>query len=219
MTRRYFEARPLQRGPHSSSQWKRPGKKDATDRQLRRRAFHVALMCCADSVPRRALGNQRSRPAPTCQSTVSRLTYTLTSWAFTTGAAGREVSAGAVCLSLGYAAWPISAFGFVRTFPRGKSCARPAARSPSGGRDRTSMIYFGEPRSNAGCSNWTSGSPESDCYHAGWDRRPNLAAAGMSAAHYARTARSTTAAVAADARWHRTGRRNGGKTQVSRSRR
>jgi DNA-binding IclR family transcriptional regulator len=137
----YFEARPLSTRSAQQQAMKRPGKKVATDR-----SFVVALSRGLDVL--RAfhpndglLGNQEiaartNLPKPT----VSRLTYTLTKLGYLTPVPRFEK------YQLGYAALANLGVRHLSEPFREEVMRETGGAVAVGGRDRTSMIYFGQSR-------------------------------------------------------------------------
>src|SRR3982075_3630517 len=147
-TEGYFEARPLSTRSAAQQAMKRPGKKVATDRSfvvaLSRgldvlRAFHPS-----DGV----LGNQESAartnlPKPT----VSRLTYTLTKLGYLTPVPRFEkYQLAPPAMALGYAALANLGVRHLSEAYREQVMRETGGAVAVGGRDRLSMIYFGQSR-------------------------------------------------------------------------
>src|ERR1700689_2289130 len=144
----YFEARPLSTRSARRQAMKRPGKKVATDR-----SFVVALSRGLDVL--RAfhpndglLGNQefaaRTKiPKPT----ISRLTYTLTKLGYLTPVPRFEkYQLSPSAMSLGYAALANLGVRHLSEAYREELMRETGGAVAVGGRDRLSMIYFGQSR-------------------------------------------------------------------------
>src|SRR5213080_1610314 len=144
----YFEARPLSTISAQQQPMKRPGKKTATDRN-----FVVALSRGLDVL--RAfhpndglLGNQEiaartNLPKPT----VSRLTYTLTKLGYLTPVPRFEkYQLAPSAMALGYAALANLGVRHLSEPFREEVMRETGGAVAVGGRDRTSMIYFGQSR-------------------------------------------------------------------------
>jgi len=125
---------------------KRPAKKVATDRSFRRRVSRGLEMLCAHFIPTTGfLAIRRSRPVRTCQSQPFALTYTLTKTGLSyTGSPLREVSACAISHGAGYAALANLGVRHLSEAYREKVMRETGGAVAVGGRDRTSMIYFGQ---------------------------------------------------------------------------
>src|SRR6202165_5184931 len=147
-TEGYFEARPLSTRSAQQQAMKRPGKKVATDR-----SFVVALSRGLDVL--RAfhpndglLGNQEiaartNLPKPT----VSRLTYTLTKLGYLTPVPRFEkYQLAPSAMALGYAALANLGVRHLSEPFREEVMRETGGAGAVGGRDRTSMIYFGQSR-------------------------------------------------------------------------
>src|SRR5450432_2297735 len=147
-TEGYFEARRLSTNYSQQQAMKRPGKKAATDR-----SFVVALSRGLDVL--RAfhpndglLGNQEiaartNLPKPT----VSRLTYTLTKLGYLTPVPRFEkYQLAPSAMSLGYAALANLGVRHLSEPFREEVMRETGGAVAVGGRDRTSMIYFGQSR-------------------------------------------------------------------------
>src|ERR1700687_2994018 len=147
-TEGYFEARPLSTRSAQQQAMKRPGKKVATDR-----SFVVALSRGLDVL--RAfhpndglLGNQEiaartNLPKPT----VSRLTYTLTKLGYLTPVPRFEkYQLAPSAMALGYAALANLGVRHLSEPFREQVMRETGGAVAVGGRDRTSMIYFGQSR-------------------------------------------------------------------------
>src|ERR1700687_1755828 len=147
-TEGYFEARPLSTRSAQQQAMKRPGKKVATDR-----SFVVALSRGLDVL--RAfhpndglLGNQEiaartNLPKPT----VSRLTYTLTKLGYLTPVPRFEkYQLAPSAMALGYAALANLGVRHLSEPFREEVMRETGGAVAVGGRDRTSMIYFGQSR-------------------------------------------------------------------------
>src|SRR6202165_650698 len=147
-TEGYFEARPLSTWSAQQQPMKRPGKKVATDR-----SFVVALSRGLDVL--RAfhpndglLGNQEiaartNLPKPT----VSRLTYTLTKLGYLTPVPRFEkYQLAPSAMALGYAALANLGVRHLSEPFREEVMRETGGAVAVGGRDRTSMIYFGQSR-------------------------------------------------------------------------
>src|SRR3981189_2188396 len=147
-TEGYFEARPLSTRSARQQQMKRPGKKVATDR-----SFVVALSPGLDVL--RAfhpndglLGNQEiaartNLPKPT----VSRLTYTLTKLGYLTPVPRFEkYQLAPSAMALGYAALANLGVRHLSEAYREEVMRETGGAVAVGGRDRLSMIYFGQSR-------------------------------------------------------------------------
>src|ERR1700687_3420477 len=147
-TEGYFEARPLSTRSAQQQAMKRPGKKVATDR-----SFVVALSRGLDVL--RAfhpndglLGNQEiaartSLPKPT----VSRLTYTLTKLGYLTPVPRFEkYQLAPSAMALGYAALANLGVRHLSEAYREEVMRETGGAVAVGGRDRFSMIYFGQSR-------------------------------------------------------------------------
>src|ERR1700682_168496 len=147
-TEGYFEARPLSTWSAQQQPMKRPGKKVATDR-----SFVVALSRGLDVL--RAfhpndglLGNQEiaartSLPKPT----VSRLTYTLTKLGYLTPVPRFEkYQLAPSAMALGYAALANLGVRHLSEAYREEVMRETGGAVAVGGRDRLSMIYFGQSR-------------------------------------------------------------------------
>src|ERR1700737_4795192 len=147
-TEGYFEARPLSTRSAQQQAMKRPGKKVATDR-----SFVVALSRGLDVL--RAfrpndglLGNQEiaartNLPKPT----VSRLTYTLTKLGYLTAVPRFEkYQLAPSAMALGYAALANLGVRHLSEPFREEVMRETGGAVAVGGRDRTSMIYFGQSR-------------------------------------------------------------------------
>ena len=192
---------------------KRPGKKVATDR-----SFVVALSRGLDVL--RAfhpndglLGNQEiaartNLPKPT----VSRLTYTLTKLGYLTPVPRFEkYQLAPSAMSLGYAALANLGVRHLSEAYREEVMRATGGAVAVGGRDRHSMIYFGQSR------NGLTLGVQLDV-----GSRIPIATTAMGRAYIwalpdderyrfvARIARALWQPLAADARWHRTFRRNRG---------
>src|SRR5450631_613016 len=144
----YFEARRLSTSSAQQQAMKRPGKKVATDR-----SFVVALSRGLDVL--RAfhpndglLGNQEiaartNLPKPT----VSRLTYTLTKLGYLTPVPRFEkYQLAPSAMALGYAALANLGVRHLSEPFREEVMRETGGAVAVGGRDRTSMIYFGQSR-------------------------------------------------------------------------
>jgi DNA-binding IclR family transcriptional regulator len=144
----YFEARPLSTSSAQQQAMKRPGKKVATDR-----SFVVALSRGLDVL--RAfhpndglLGNQEiaartNLPKPT----VSRLTYTLTKLGYLTPVPRFEkYQLAPSAMALGYAALANLGVRHLSEAYREEVMRATGGAVAVGGRDRLSMIYFGQSR-------------------------------------------------------------------------
>src|SRR5450755_4651663 len=144
----YFEARPLSTRSAQQQAMKRPAKKVATDR-----SFVVALSRGLDVL--RAfrpndglLGNQEiaartNLPKPT----VSRLTYTLTKLGYLTPVPRFEkYQLAPSAMALGYAALANLGVRHLSEPFREEVMRETGGAVAVGGRDRTSMIYFGQSR-------------------------------------------------------------------------
>src|SRR6266478_4993593 len=144
----YFEARPLSTRSAQQQAMKRPGKKVATDR-----SFVVALSRGLDVL--RAfhpndglLGNQEiaartNLPKPT----ISRLTYTLTKLGYLTPVPRFEkYQLAPSAMSLGYAALANLGVRHLSEPFREEVMRETGGAVAVGGRDRLSMIYFGQSR-------------------------------------------------------------------------
>src|SRR5256885_7638524 len=144
----YFEARPLSTRQSTADEMKRPGKKTATDR-----SFVVALSRGLDVL--RAfkpndglLGNQEiaartGLPKPT----VSRLTYTLTKLGYLMPVPRFEkYQLAPAAMALGYAALANLGVRHLSESFREEVMRETGGAVAIGGRDRTSMIYFGQSR-------------------------------------------------------------------------
>src|ERR1700736_5605953 len=144
----YFEARRLSTSSARQQAMKRPGKKAATDR-----SFVVALSRGLDVL--RAfhpndglLGNQEiaartNLPKPT----VSRLTYTLTKLGYLTPVPRFEkYQLAPSAMALGYAALANLGVRHLSEPFREEVMRETGGAVAVGGRDRTSMIYFGQSR-------------------------------------------------------------------------
>src|SRR3981081_3875605 len=147
-TEGYFEARPLSTISAAQQAMKRPGKKVATDR-----SFVVALSRGLDVL--RAfhpndglLGNQEiaartNLPKPT----VSRLTYTLTKLGYLTPVPRFEkYQLAPSAMALGYAALANLGVRHLSEPFREEVRRETGGAVAVGGRDRASMIYFGQSR-------------------------------------------------------------------------
>src|SRR5437588_1575693 len=147
-TEGYFEARPLSTRSAQQQAMKRPGKKTATDRN-----FVVALSRGLDVL--RAfhpndglLGNQEiaartNLPKPT----VSRLTYTLTKLGYLTPVPRFEkYQLAPSAMALGYAALANLGVRHLSEAYREEVMRETGGAVAVGGRDRLSMIYFGQSR-------------------------------------------------------------------------
>jgi DNA-binding IclR family transcriptional regulator len=147
-TEGYFEARPLSTRTAQQKPMKRPAKKVATDR-----SFVVALSRGLDVL--RAfqpndglLGNQEiaartNLPKPT----VSRLTYTLTKLGYLTPVPRFEkYQLTPSAMSLGYAALANLGVRHLSEAYREEVMRATGGAVAVGGRDRLSMIYFGQSR-------------------------------------------------------------------------
>src|SRR5450432_932653 len=147
-TEGYFEARRLSTNSSQQQAMKRPGKKAATDR-----SFVVALSRGLDVL--RAfhpndglLGNQEiaartNLPKPT----VSRLTYTLTKLGYLTPVPRFEkYQLAPSAMALGYAALANLGVRHLSEPFREEVMRETGGAVAVGGRDRTSMIYFGQSR-------------------------------------------------------------------------
>src|SRR6202158_2340959 len=147
-TEGYFEARPLSTISAQRQAMKRPGKKVATDR-----SFVVALSRGLDVL--RAfhpndglLGNQEiaartNLPKPT----VSRLTHTLTKLGYLTPVPRFEkYQLAPSAMALGYAALANLGVRHLSEPFREEVMRETGGAVAVGGRDRTSMIYFGQSR-------------------------------------------------------------------------
>src|SRR3984893_4921291 len=147
-TEGYFEARRLSTSSAQQQAMKRPGKKVATDR-----SFVVALSRGLDVL--RAfhpndglLGNQEiaartNLPKPT----VSRLTYTLTKLGYLTPVPRFEkYQLAPSAMALGYAALANLGVRHLSEPFREEVMRETGGAVAVGGRDRTSMIYFGQSR-------------------------------------------------------------------------
>src|SRR6202158_4249106 len=147
-TEGYFEARPLSTRSAQQQAMKRPGKKVATDR-----SFVVALSRGLDVL--RAfhpndglLGNQEiaartNLPKPT----VSRLTYTLTKLGYLTPVPRFEkYQLAPSAMALGYAALANLGVRHLSEAYREEVMRETGGAVAVGGRDRLSMIYFGQSR-------------------------------------------------------------------------
>src|SRR6202795_4109335 len=147
-TEGYFEARRLSTSSARQQAMKRPGKKAATDR-----SFVVALSRGLDVL--RAfhpndglLGNQEiaartNLPKPT----VSRLTYTLTKLGYLTPVPRFEkYQLAPSAMALGYAALANLGVRHLSEPFREEVMRETGGAVAVGGRDRTSMIYFGQSR-------------------------------------------------------------------------
>src|SRR5437773_265991 len=147
-TEGYFEARPLSTRSAQQQAMKRPGKKVATDR-----SFVVALSRGLDVL--RAfqpndglLGNQEiaartNLPKPT----VSRLTYTLTKLGYLTPVPRFEkYQLAPSAMALGYAALANLGVRHLSEPYREELMRETGGAVAVGGRDRHSMIYFGQSR-------------------------------------------------------------------------
>src|SRR6202165_269628 len=147
-TEGYFEARPLSTRSAQQQAMKRPGKKVATDR-----SFVVALSRGLDVL--RAfhpndglLGNQEiaartNLPRPT----VSRLTYTLTKLGYLTPVPRFEkYQLAPAAMALGYAALANLGVRHLSEAYREELMRETGGAVAVGGRDRLSMIYFGQSR-------------------------------------------------------------------------
>src|ERR1700687_2298951 len=147
-TEGYFEARPLSTWSAQQQPMKRPGKKVATDR-----SFVVALSRGLDVL--RAfhpndglLGNQEiaartNLPKPT----VSRLTHTLTKLGYLTPVPRFEkYQLAPSAMALGYAALANLGVRHLSEPFREEVMRETGGAVAVGGRDRTSMIYFGQSR-------------------------------------------------------------------------
>src|SRR3977135_1784078 len=147
-TEGYFEARPLSTWSAQQQPMKRPGKKVATDR-----SFVVALSRGLDVL--RAfhpndglLGNQEiaartNLPKPT----VSRLTYTLTKLGYLTPVPRFEkYQLAPSAMALGYAALANLGVRHLSETYRDAEMRETGGAVAVGGRDRHSMIYFGQSR-------------------------------------------------------------------------
>src|ERR1700687_1315850 len=147
-TEGYFEARPLSTRSVQRQEMKRPGKKVATDR-----SFVVALSRGLDVL--RAfqpndglLGNQEiaartNLPKPT----VSRLTYTLTKLGYLTPVPRFEkYQLTPAAMALGYAALANLGVRHLSEAYREELMRETGGAVAIGGRDRLSMIYFGQSR-------------------------------------------------------------------------
>src|SRR4030081_1575133 len=147
-TEGYFEARPLSTWSAQQQPMKRPGKKVATDR-----SFVVALSRGLDVL--RAfhpndglLGNQEiaartNLPKPT----VSRLTYTLTRLGYLTPVPRFEkYQLAPSAMALGYAALANLGVRHLSEAYREELMRETGGAVAVGGRDRLSMIYFGQSR-------------------------------------------------------------------------
>src|SRR3977135_1041570 len=147
-TEGYFEARPLSTRSAQQQAMKRPGKKVATDR-----SFVVALSRGLDVL--RAfhpndglLGNQEiaartNLPKPT----VSRLTYTLTKLGYLTPVPRFEkYQLAPSAMALGYAALANLGVRHLSEPFREEVMRETGGAVAVGGRDRLSMIYFGQSR-------------------------------------------------------------------------
>src|SRR6202158_2806536 len=147
-TEGYFEARPLSTRSAQQQAMKRPGKKVATDR-----SFVVALSRGLDVL--RAfhpndglLGNQEiaartNLPKPT----VSRLTYTLTKLGYLTPVPRFEkYQLAPSAMALGYAALANLGVRHLSEAYREQVMRETGGAVAVGGRDRFSMIYFGQSR-------------------------------------------------------------------------
>src|ERR1700723_2149626 len=148
-TEGYFEARPLSTNSVTRQAMKRPGRKVATDR-----SFVVALSRGLDVL--RAfrpndglLGNQEiaartNLPKPT----VSRLTYTLTKLGYLTPVPRFEkYQLAPSAMALGYAALANLGVRHLSESYREEVMRETGGAVAVGGRDRLSMIYFGQSRS------------------------------------------------------------------------
>src|SRR6202158_5631525 len=147
-TEGYFEARPLSTTSAQQQAMKRPGRKVATDR-----SFVVALSRGLDVL--RAfhpndglLGNQEiaartNLPKPT----VSRLTYTLTKLGYLTPVPRFEkYQLAPSAMALGYAALANLGVRHLSEAYREEVMRETGGAVAVGGRDRLSMIYFGQSR-------------------------------------------------------------------------
>jgi DNA-binding IclR family transcriptional regulator len=147
-TEGYFEARPLSTKSAQQQAMKRPAKKVATDR-----SFVVALARGLDVL--RAfrpndglLGNQEiaartNLPKPT----VSRLTYTLTKLGYLTPVPRFEkYQLAPSAMALGYAALANLGVRHLSEAYREEVMRETGGAVAVGGRDRLSMIYFGQSR-------------------------------------------------------------------------
>src|ERR1700738_3202864 len=147
-TEGYFEARPLSTRSAPRQAMRRPGKKVATDR-----SFVVALSRGLDVL--RAfhpndglLGNQEiaartNLPKPT----VSRLTYTLTKLGYLTPVPRFEkYQLSPSAMALGYAALANLGVRHLSEAYREEVMRETGGAVAVGGRDRLSMIYFGQSR-------------------------------------------------------------------------
>src|SRR2546421_8563296 len=147
-TEGYFEARPLSTSPSQRQAMKRPGKKVASDR-----SFVVALSRGLDVLrtfhPNDGLlGNQEiaartNLPKPT----ISRLTYTLTKLGYLTPVPRFEkYQLAPSAMALGYAALANLGVRHLSEPYREELMRETGGAVAVGGRDRHSMIYFGQCR-------------------------------------------------------------------------
>src|ERR1700724_2795707 len=144
----YFEARPLSTRSAQQQAMKRPGKKVATDR-----SFVVALSRGLDVL--RAfhpndglLGNQEiAAPTKLPKPTVSRLTYTLPKLGYLTPVPRFEkYQLAPAALALGYSALANLGVRHLSEPYREELMRETGGAVAIGGRDRLSMIYFGQSR-------------------------------------------------------------------------
>src|SRR6202158_3782992 len=147
-TEGYFEARPLSTRSAQQQAMKRPGKKVATDR-----SFVVALSRGLDVL--RAfhpndglLGNQEMAARPNLpHRPVSRLTHTLTKLGYLTPVPRFEkYQLAPSAMALGYAALANLGVRHLSEPFREEVMRETGGAVAVGGRDRTSMIYFGQSR-------------------------------------------------------------------------
>src|SRR5213595_1563003 len=190
---------------------KRPGKKVATDR-----SFVVALSRGLDVL--RAfhpndglLGNQElAAPTNLPKPPIPRLTYTLTKLGYLTPVPRFEkYQLAPSAMALGYAALANLGVRHLSEAYREEVMRETGGAVAVGGRDRLSMIYFGQSRNGLTGRSTGRRFANSDCEHRDGPRLYLGTAERGACVTITRTARALWQPLAKDARWHRTGRRNG----------